>query len=176
MLLYELSYLIRPDYSQSSVPYSQHDNFITRSQTDVKYYVPILRTFYRRHGAKAGLSVLRGLEIERGFLLFDLDNFVTRRLALYDILDLGMVGVIMGWPFGLVATIASKALHALINDTWVVKLLGRRRGEGVYPFPYTAVIVPAVILSYCLFKEFPGTERAIRKVIEPLIRWIMGLV
>jgi len=108
--------------------------------------------------------------------ILNLIRFVTRRLALYDILELGMVGVIMGWPFGLIATAASKALHALINDTWVVKLLGRRRGEGVYAFPYMAVIVPAAILSYCLFKEFPGTERAIRKVIEPLVSWVIALV
>jgi hypothetical protein len=107
--------------------------------------------------------------------IFNLIRFVTRRLALYDILVLGMVGVIMGWPFGLVATIASKALQALIKDTWVVKLLGRSRGEGVYAFPYMAVIVPVVILSYYLFREFPGTETGMRKVIEPVIRWIISL-
>jgi hypothetical protein len=108
--------------------------------------------------------------------IFNLIRFVTRRLALYDILVLGMVGVIMGWPFGLVVTVASKALQALIKDTWVVKLLWRNRGEGVYAFPYMAVIVPVVILSYSLFKEFPGTETGIRRVIEPLIRWIISLV
>ena len=108
--------------------------------------------------------------------ILNLIRLVTRRLALYDILELGMIGVIMGWPFGFIATAASKALHALINDTWVMKLLGRRRGEGVYAFPYMAVIVPAVILSYCLFKEFPGTERAIRKIIEPLLSWVIALV
>jgi hypothetical protein len=108
--------------------------------------------------------------------ILNLIRFVTRRLALYDILELGMVGVIMGWPFGLIVTAASKGLHALINDTWVMKLLGRRRGEGVYAFPYMAVIVPAVILSYCLVKEFPGTERAIRKVLETLISWLIALV
>ena len=69
--------------------------------------------------------------------IFNLIRFVNRRLALYDILELGMVGVIMGWPFGLIATAASKALHALIHDTWGLKLLGRRRGEGVYAFPYS---------------------------------------
>lgn len=108
--------------------------------------------------------------------IFNLIRFVTRRLALYDILELGMVGVIMGWPFGFIATVASKALHALINDTWVVKLLGRKRGEGVYAFPYMAVIVPAVILSYCLFNEFPGTDRAIRKGMETLVSWLIARV
>jgi hypothetical protein len=108
--------------------------------------------------------------------IFNLIRFVTRRLALYDILVLGMVGVIMGWPFGLVATIASKAFQALIKDTWVVKLLGRDRGEGVYAFPYMAVIVPVVILSYYLFREFPGVETVIRKVIESLTSWVISLL
>jgi hypothetical protein len=40
--------------------------------------------------------------------IFNFIRFVTRRLALYDILALGMVGVIMGWPFGLLATLSSK--------------------------------------------------------------------
>jgi len=40
-----------------------------------------------------------------------------------------------------------------------VKLLGRKRGEGVYASPYTAVIVPGAILSYYLFKEFPRAEK-----------------
>jgi hypothetical protein len=108
--------------------------------------------------------------------IFNLIRFVTRRLALYDILELGMVGVIMGWPFGLAATLVTKALHALIRDTWITRLLGRKQGEGVYAFPYMAVIVPAVILSYCLFMEFRGTEKAIRGVVEPLIRWMVSLV
>jgi hypothetical protein len=108
--------------------------------------------------------------------IFNLILFVTRRLAFYDILELGMVGVIMGWPFGLVATLSAKALQALINDTWVTKVLGRRRGEGVYAFPYMAVIVPGVILSYLLFKEFPGTETVVRKAIDPLISRIISFV
>ena len=108
--------------------------------------------------------------------IFNLIRFVTRRLALYDILVLGMVGVIMGWPFGLLTTIASKGLQTLIKDTWVVKLLGRNRGEDVYAFPYMALIVPVVVISYYLFNEFPETETGIRKLIEPLIRWIISLV
>jgi len=107
---------------------------------------------------------------------FNLIRFITRRLALYDILELGMVGMIMGWPFGLVATVSAKAIHALIKDTWVTKLLGRKRGEGVYAFPYMAVIVPAVMLSYGLFKEFPGADRAIRSWAEPFIKRIVSLV
>jgi hypothetical protein len=73
-----------------------------------------------------------------------------------------MVGVIMGWPFGLVNTITAKALHKMIKDTWVVKLLGRKRGEGVYAFPYAVVIAVGAILSYCLFREFPGVDEALR--------------
>ena len=135
--------------------------------------VPILAGLFYRflHGTLNDAAIALAIPF-----IFNLIRFVARRLALYDILDLGMVGVIMGWPFGLVSTLAAKALHALIKDTWVVKLLGRKRGEGAYAFPYMAVIVPAVMLSYCLFKEFPGTEKAIRKAIEPLIRWIVSLL
>jgi hypothetical protein len=97
---------------------------------------------------------------------FNLIRFITRRLALYDILDLGMIGVIMGWPFGLVNTIIAKALHAMIKDTWVVKLLGRKRGEGVYAFPYAVVIAVGAILSYSLFRKFPGVDRALRALFQ----------
>ena len=135
--------------------------------------VPLMAgLLYRfRHGSLNDAAIALAIPF-----IFNFIRFATRRLALYDIFDLGMVGVIMGWPFGLTATLAAKALQALIHDTWVVKLLGRKRGEGVYVFPYMAVIVPGVILSYYLFREFPGTETMIRKIIEPLISWMMGLV
>ena len=42
--------------------------------------------------------------------IFNFIPFITRRLAPYDILELGMIGVIMGWPFGLAATAAAKAV------------------------------------------------------------------
>jgi hypothetical protein len=105
---------------------------------------------------------------------FNLIRFITRRLALFDILDLGMVGVIMGWPFGLVNTITAKALHAMVKDTWVVKLLGRKRGEGVYAFPYSVVIAVGAILSYCLFREFPGVDKALRALFQQ-VRILAGI-
>jgi hypothetical protein len=56
-------------------------------------------------------------------------RFVTGRIKLYDLLDHSMIGVIMGWPFGLMNIIISKLIYAIINGTWIVKLLGRKK-EG----------------------------------------------
>jgi hypothetical protein len=133
--------------------------------------VPLLAGLFYRflHGTLNDAAIALAIPFA-----FNLIRFITRRLALYDILDLGMVGVIMGWPFGLVNTITAKALHAMIRDTWVVKLLGRKRGEGVYAFPYAVVIAVGAILSYCLFREFPGVDKALRALFQQ-IRSLAGI-
>jgi hypothetical protein len=70
------------------------------------------------------------------FLPFALNliKFIKRDVALYDLLDLSMIGVIMGWPFGLFTTILAKLTHPLINNTIIIKLLGRHREAANMPF------------------------------------------
>jgi hypothetical protein len=85
-------------------------------------------------------------------------RFVTGRIKLYDLLDHSMVGVIMGWPFGLMNIIISKLIFALVGGTWLVKLFGRKRGEGHYAFPYVPVIATGAVVTYYLFKNFPQLE------------------
>lgn len=95
------------------------------------------------------------------FLPFALNlvRFIKRDVALYDLLDLSMIGVIMGWPFGLLATVLAKLTYVFINRTWVVKLLGRHKGGYEYAFPYTVVIVVGAALTYYVFKIFPAIEK-----------------
>jgi hypothetical protein len=91
-------------------------------------------------------------------------RFVTGRIKLYDLLDHSMIGVIMGWPFGLVNIIASKLIFALIGGTWLVRFFGRNRGEGQYAFPYVPVIAAGALATYYLFKMFPQGERMLRAI------------
>ena len=95
------------------------------------------------------------------FLPFALNliRFIKRDVALYDLLDLSMIGVIMGWPFGLLATVLAKIVYAMINRTVIVKLLGRHKGGYEYAFPYAVVIVAGAALTYWLFKTFPAIEK-----------------
>lgn len=95
------------------------------------------------------------------FLPFALNliRFIKRDVALYDLLDLSMIGVIMGWPFGLLATVLAKLVYAMINRTVIVKLLGRHKGGYEYAFPYTVVICIGAALTYWFFKGFPGIEK-----------------
>ena len=95
------------------------------------------------------------------FLPFALNliRFIKRDVALYDLLDLSMIGVIMGWPFGLLATVLAKLTYAMINRTVIVKLLGRHKGGYEYAFPYAVVICIGAALTYYLFKILPQLER-----------------
>jgi hypothetical protein len=106
--------------------------------------------------------------------IFNFIPFITRRLAPYDILELGMIGVIMGWPFGLATTAAAKVLNVFTTDPWVVKLLGRPKGEDIYAFPFMIMIVPGAIFTYCLFEGFPESEKVILDTLDPLISWLFA--
>ena len=91
-------------------------------------------------------------------------KLIRGHIKLYDILDLSMIGVIMGWPFGLVNIIISKILFALIGDTWLVKLFGRNKGGDSYTFPYAVIIAAGAVVTYYFFKIFPQPERMLRAV------------
>ena len=92
-------------------------------------------------------------------------KFVKGDIKKFDLLDLSMIGVIMGWPFCLITSVLAKVLHSVIQGTWVVRLLGRQR-EGYYAFPYTLVIVAAALGAYYLFKAFPGIEKILLNALK----------
>jgi hypothetical protein len=85
-------------------------------------------------------------------------------IAIYDVLDFSMIGIIMGWPFCLINILISKAFMAIINKTWLVKLIGRRRHGYEYDFPYVFVIVAGTVATYFLFRAVPQIERLLKAV------------
>ncbi len=85
-------------------------------------------------------------------------GFVRRRIALYDLLALGMVGVVMGWPFGLLTVLLAKFSFWFLGIVGIVRLISRDRGGGYYVFPYVVAIVAGAVLTRYLFGHFPGVE------------------
>jgi hypothetical protein len=85
-------------------------------------------------------------------------------IALYDVLDFSIIGIIMGWPFCLVNILISKGFMAVINNTWLVKLLGRRRHGYEYDFPYAFVMVAGAAATYYLFRAVPQIEKLLKAV------------
>lgn len=69
----------------------------------------------------------------------------------------------MKWIVGVF--VLAKLVYALINRTWIVKLLGRHKGGYEYAFPYTVVIVAGAALTYWLFKAVPQAERLLQSIL-----------
>jgi hypothetical protein len=92
-------------------------------------------------------------------------KLLRRHIAIYDVLDFSMIGIIMGWPFCLVDILISKVFMAIINNTWMVKLLGRRRHGYEYDFPYVFVMVAGAAATFYLFKGLSWMERALLAII-----------
>jgi hypothetical protein len=53
---------------------------------------------------------------------------------------------------------------AIINNTWLVKLLGRRRHGYEYDFPYVLVMVAGAVAAYYLFRAAPQIEKMFKTV------------
>jgi hypothetical protein len=85
---------------------------------------------------------------------FHFIKFVRRRIALYDLLALGMVGTVMGWPFGLFTVALAKFSFWLLGRVWIGRLLSRDRGGGTFAFPYAVAIVAGALSTHLLFSEF----------------------
>lgn len=102
-------------------------------------------------------------------------GFVRRRIALYDLLALGMVGVVMGWPFGLFTVSLAKFSFWFLGIIGMVRLISRDRGKGYYAFPYVVAIVAGAVLTRYLFMHFPGIETVLFSWHpEKLLAWSLG--
>jgi hypothetical protein len=80
------------------------------------------------------------------------------RIAFYDLLAMGMVGAVMGWPFGVLAVILAKASFWFLRITWIARLFSRKRGEGLYVFPYMVCIVAGAVLTKYFFSYLPEVD------------------
>ncbi len=90
--------------------------------------------------------------------IFHFIGFVRGRIAFYDLLAMGMVGVVMGWPFGALAVLLAKAFFWFLGIIWIARLFSRKRGEGSYVFPYVVPIVAAAVLTHYFFSYLPRVE------------------
>ncbi len=90
--------------------------------------------------------------------LFHLIALVRGRIAFYDLLATGMVGAVMGWPFGVLTVILAKASFWFLGITWIARLFSRKRGEGLYVFPYMVSIVAGAVFTKYFFSYLPGVE------------------
>lgn len=86
--------------------------------------------WHYQHGSLKAAAIALALPFA-----LNLVTFVRRRIALFDLLNLGMIGVIMGWPFGLITAVTAKALMFAINKTWLVKLSAGDAAVTNTPFP-----------------------------------------
>jgi hypothetical protein len=93
-------------------------------------------------------------------------KLLRKHIAIYDVLDFSMIGVIMGWPFCLVNILISMAFMTVINKTWLVKLIGRRRHGYEYDFPYVFVMVAGAVATYFLFRAVPQIEKLLKAVYD----------
>jgi hypothetical protein len=90
--------------------------------------------------------------------IFHFIGLVRKRIAPYDLLAMGMVGVVMGCPFGVLAVLLAKAFFWLLGITWIARLFSRKRGEGYYVFPYVVSIVAGAVLTKYFFASLPKVE------------------
>ena len=90
--------------------------------------------------------------------IFHFIGFVRGRIAFYDLLAMGMVGAVMGWPFGILTVLLAKASFWFLGTIWLVRLFSRKRGEGDYAFPYVVPIVAGAVLTKYLFSYLPAVE------------------
>ncbi len=89
--------------------------------------------------------------------IFHFIGLVRGRIAFYDVLAMGMVGVVMGWPFGALTILLARASFWFLGIIWIARLFSRKRGEG-YVFPYVVSIVAGVVLTHYFFRHLPGVE------------------
>ena len=90
--------------------------------------------------------------------IFHFIGFVRGRIAFYDLLAMGMVGVVMGWPFGALTVLLAKASFWFLGITRIGRLFSRDRGEGSYVFPYVVAIVAGAVLTKYFFASLPKVE------------------
>ena len=90
--------------------------------------------------------------------IFHFISFVRGRIAFYDLFAMGMIGVVMGWPFGALTVLLAKASFWFLGITWIARLFSRKKGEGNYVFPYVVSIVAGAVLTHYLFSHLPGVE------------------
>jgi hypothetical protein len=90
--------------------------------------------------------------------IFHLIDFVRGRIAFYDLLAMGMVGAVMGWPYGALTVLLAKASFWFLGITWIARLFSRKRGEGHYVFPYVVSIVAGAVLTKYFFASLPKVE------------------
>ena len=90
--------------------------------------------------------------------IFYLIDLVRGRIAFYDLLVMGMVGAVMGWPYGALTVLSAKASFWFLGITWIARLFSRKRGEGDYVFPYVVSIVVGAVLTKYFFCLLPGIE------------------
>jgi hypothetical protein len=90
--------------------------------------------------------------------IFHLITLVRGRIAFYDLLAMGMVGAVMGWPYGALTVLLAKASFWFLGITWIARLFSRKRGEGYYIFPYVVSIVAGAVLTHYFFSFLPWVE------------------
>jgi hypothetical protein len=90
--------------------------------------------------------------------IFHFISFVRRRIAFYDLLAMGMVGVVMGWPFGVLTVSLAKAFFWFLGIIWIARLFSRKRGKGGYVFPYAVPIMAGAVLTHFCFSYLPRVE------------------
>lgn len=90
--------------------------------------------------------------------IFHFIGFVRGRIAFYDPLAMGMVAVVMAWPFGVPTVLLAKASFWLLGITWAARPFSRKRGEGCYVFPYAIPITAGAVLTHYFFSYLPRVE------------------
>ena len=90
--------------------------------------------------------------------IFHLISLVRGKIAFYDLVAMGMVGIVMGWPFGALTVLLAKVFFWLLGIIWIARLFSRKRCEGDYVFPYTVAIVAGAVLTKYCFTYLPKFE------------------
>jgi hypothetical protein len=90
--------------------------------------------------------------------IFHFITLVRGRIAFYDLLAMGMIGAVMGWPFGAFTVLLAKLSFWFLGIIWIARLFSRKRSEGHYVFPYVVSIVAGAALTKYFFNCLPGVE------------------
>ena len=90
--------------------------------------------------------------------IFHLIDLVRGRIPFYDLLAMGMVGAVMGWPYGALTVLLAKVSFWFLGITWIARLFSRKRGEGYYVFPYVVSVVAGAVLTNYFFRYLPEVE------------------
>ncbi len=107
--------------------------------------------------------------------IFHFVGFVTGRIALYDLLALGMVGAVMGWPFGVLTILLGKFSFWLMGIMRITRLFSRDRGSGYYAFPYAVAILAGAVLTRYLFRHLPQVESFLYSLHpENVTKWFVN--